>query len=116
MTTADAQLRRENDGDALAVIATALAPCAGGPPLHVHPTLDASFYVLAGTLAFRIGDSQFIALPGASVSAPSGTPHTYANHSTETARVLITCTAVAGNAHRTDIVGPPIDLSNELEN
>jgi quercetin dioxygenase-like cupin family protein len=116
MTTSNAELRHENHGDALAVIATALAPCAGGPPLHVHPTLDASFYVLAGALAFRIGDSRFMALAGASVSAPSGTPHTYANHTTEAARVLITCTPVAGNAHRTDIVGPPIDLSNELEN
>lgn len=106
----------ENDRTALTVIATALGPCAGGPPLHVHPTLDASFHVLAGRLAFRVGESQFMALAGASVSAASGTPHTYANQSAEAARVLITCTPVNGSAHRTDIVGPPLDNSNEWEN
>ena len=116
MTASNPDLKRDNHRGALAVIATALAPCAGGPPLHVHPTLDASFYVLAGKLAFRVGDSLFMALPGASVSAPSGTPHTYANHNAEAARVLITCTPVAGSAHRTDIVGPPLDHANELEN
>jgi quercetin dioxygenase-like cupin family protein len=115
MTTSNAELRQENNRGALAVIATALGPCEGGPPLHVHPTLDATFYVLSGKLAFRVGDSVFMALEGASVSAPRGTPHTYANQSAEAARVVITCTPVDGSAHRTDIVGPPLNHSNELE-
>jgi quercetin dioxygenase-like cupin family protein len=75
----------------------------------MHPTLDASFHVLEGKLAFRLGDTLFAALPGASVSAPSGTPHTYANQSGEPARVLVVCTPVDGTVHRTDIVGPPLD-------
>jgi quercetin dioxygenase-like cupin family protein len=104
----EAELRRDNNRGALALIATALAPRTTGPPLHVHPTLDASFYVLAGRVDFRVGDKRFTALPGASVSAARGTPHTYANDSGETARLLITCTPVDGAVHRTDIIGSPL--------
>jgi quercetin dioxygenase-like cupin family protein len=104
---------------ALAVIESTLSPEEAGPPLHVHPSLDVTFYVLGGRIAFRVGDVSLTALPGASVFAARGTPHTYANESGSTARLLILYspgvelmespgTATANDAgaqvHRTDIV------------
>ena len=48
-------------------------------PLHVHHADDEAWYVLEGTLRFRIGDSEYEAGPGSAVLAPKGTPHTYGN-------------------------------------
>jgi quercetin dioxygenase-like cupin family protein len=121
----DPHLWHEHNRGALAITVSALAPHETGPPLHVQPTLDASFYVLEGKVAFRVGDTQFTALAGASVLAPRGIPYTYANHYAEAARVLIICTPAdevaetvdevrartteRGPIHQTDIVGPPLD-------
>jgi quercetin dioxygenase-like cupin family protein len=121
----DARLRCTHSQGALAVIETVIEPDAGGPALHVLPSLDESFYILQGKLTFQVGDALFIALQGASVFAQRGTPHTYANQSGEAARVLIVCTpgvelsdgAASTDArttrgdtiHRSDIVGPPLE-------
>jgi mannose-6-phosphate isomerase-like protein (cupin superfamily) len=48
-------------------------------PLHVHHADDEAWYVLEGTMRFRIGDDVVEAGPGAAVLAPKGTPHTYGN-------------------------------------
>src|SRR6266566_2919901 len=48
-------------------------------PLHVHYADDEAWYVLEGTLAFRLGDQQFEAPAGTAVFAPRGVPHTYWN-------------------------------------
>jgi quercetin dioxygenase-like cupin family protein len=97
----------------VAVIEATVAP-GTGPPLHAHPSLDERFYVLAGRLTFRIGEASFTALPGASVVASPGAPHTYTNQSGEVARVLLVFmlagaeTSMDDGAHHTEIVGPPL--------
>lgn len=48
-------------------------------PLHVHHADDEAWYVLEGTLRFRIGDDVFEAPAGSAVLAPKGTPHAYGN-------------------------------------
>jgi mannose-6-phosphate isomerase-like protein (cupin superfamily) len=48
-------------------------------PLHVHHRDDEAWYVLEGTLRFRIGDDEFEAGPGAAVLAHKGVPHAYGN-------------------------------------
>jgi quercetin dioxygenase-like cupin family protein len=108
------RLRRVRSQSALAVIETLVEP-GSGPPLHRHPTLDETSYILQGRLTFRVGDALFTALPGASVFASRGTPHAYVNHSGEPARVLLVCApgdALSdGNAdavHHSEIVGPPL--------
>ena len=62
-------------------------------PLHVHFEDDEAWYVLEGTLRFRIGGEEIEAGPGAAVFAPSGVPHTYWNPSPEPARYLLVMTA-----------------------
>lgn len=46
----------EDTGGALAVIEAALAPHSGGTPLHVNTLEDENYYVVEGTLIFRLGE------------------------------------------------------------
>ena len=61
-------------------------------PLHVHHEDDEAWYVLEGTLAFRLGDEEVEAPAGAAVLAPRGTVHTYWNPRPEPARYVLAMT------------------------
>jgi mannose-6-phosphate isomerase-like protein (cupin superfamily) len=61
-------------------------------PLHVHRADDEAWYVLEGTLGFRLGEEEVEAGPGSAVLAPRGTPHTYWNAGTTPARYLLVLT------------------------
>ena len=52
-------------------------PPDAGPPLHVHHTVDESFYVLEGSYEFECGDEHIEAGPGWFVFLPHGVPHRY---------------------------------------
>ena len=56
-----------------------LAPGWQGPPQHVHAVTDETWFVLTGAVRFTTGAESFVATPGRSVTAPRGTPHTFAN-------------------------------------
>jgi len=104
---------RASDGQgagALAVVENVLAAGTAGPPLHVSPSLDETFYVLEGRASFQVGDVQFTALPGASIFVARGTPHTYANPSSRKTRVLVVCRASEKVAHGCRIVGDPLEV------
>jgi mannose-6-phosphate isomerase-like protein (cupin superfamily) len=58
-------------------------------PVHVHHEDDEAWYVLRGTLGFRLGDEQLEAGPGSAVLARRGTPHTYRNAGGEEAEYLL---------------------------
>ncbi len=69
-----------------------------GPPLHVHPQDDESFYVLEGELTFYLGDGQTV--PSQTIPASAGSflhipkgyfPHAFRVRS-ETARFLVRTT------------------------
>jgi mannose-6-phosphate isomerase-like protein (cupin superfamily) len=61
-------------------------PIAG---LHVHHADDEAWYVLEGTLGFRLGEKTVDAPAGSAVLAPAGTPHAYWNAGPGTARYLL---------------------------
>jgi mannose-6-phosphate isomerase-like protein (cupin superfamily) len=61
-------------------------------PLHVHYEDDEAWYVLSGTLGFRLGDAELEAPAGAAVLARRGTPHTYRNAGSTEARYLLVMT------------------------
>jgi mannose-6-phosphate isomerase-like protein (cupin superfamily) len=67
---------------------TVVEPGFAGPPLHVHHRLTDMFYVLEGTLAYRIGEDQVDGPAGTFLCAPPGTPHTFSNPGPEPARFL----------------------------
>jgi mannose-6-phosphate isomerase-like protein (cupin superfamily) len=60
-----------------------------GPAMHVHPEFDETFYVLEGTLAFRVEDQAYDAPAGTVAFIPRGTRHTFANTSARPVRSLV---------------------------
>jgi quercetin dioxygenase-like cupin family protein len=62
----------------------------GGPPAHIHQREDETWYVVEGSLEFRIGESTRVARPGDYVRGPRGTVHVFRNVGERTARVLNT--------------------------
>ena len=61
-------------------------------PFHVHYADDEAWYVLEGTLAFRLGDQEVQAPAGSAVFVPRGVPHTYWNPQPTAARYLLIMT------------------------
>ena len=61
-------------------------PIAG---LHVHHADDEAWYVLEGTLGFRLGEKTATASAGSAVLAPAGMPHSYWNAGPGRARYLL---------------------------
>jgi len=49
----------------------------GGPPPHIHHREDETFQILEGQYEFTVGGMTMIALPGTTLFAPRGIPHTY---------------------------------------
>ena len=58
-------------------------------PLHLHRSEDEAWYVLEGTLGFRVGDDEVQAETGRAVIASAGTPHSYWNATAGRARYVI---------------------------
>ena len=90
-------VRSEESGGAVSVIQTAPEP-GFGPPFHKHD-FDETFYVLEGTLTFRLHDEVFEVGPGQVVFVPGGAPHTFVNMSGKPARQLIVCTPAGFERH-----------------
>jgi mannose-6-phosphate isomerase-like protein (cupin superfamily) len=78
----------ENTDGGFFLSETVVEPGYPGPPLHIHHKLTDMFYVLEGTLTFRIGDDTVDGPPGTFVCAPPGVRHTFSNQSAEPARFL----------------------------
>jgi quercetin dioxygenase-like cupin family protein len=53
---------------------------------HVHPYQEETFEILEGRVGFKAGDREWVAVPGAVVTVPRGTPHKFWNAGDETAR------------------------------
>ena len=66
-------------GGRIGLVMCELSPGWLGPPQHVHAATDETWFVLAGAVRFTTGSETFVAAPGRSVTAPRGTPHTFAN-------------------------------------
>ena len=76
----------------LAVAILTVPAHTDGPPAHWHQTHDETFYVIAGTARFTVGDTQHDAPAGTFVSVPIGAAHTFANPGDEPAIILNTFT------------------------
>jgi mannose-6-phosphate isomerase-like protein (cupin superfamily) len=58
-------------------------------PLHLHRGEDEAWYVLEGTLGFRLGDETREVAAGSGIVVPRGTPHTFWNAAGGRTRYLI---------------------------
>jgi quercetin dioxygenase-like cupin family protein len=58
------------------------------PPPHIHSGAE-GFYILDGTLEFRVGEQMLEGSAGCFVLVPAGVGHTFGNTSDDPARLLI---------------------------
>jgi mannose-6-phosphate isomerase-like protein (cupin superfamily) len=76
----------------LGLLEITIPPRIDGPPQHIHRQHDETFFVISGTPTFTCGGKTISAQPGALVTAPRGTPHTFANPGKQPVVMLCTVT------------------------
>jgi len=82
------KVRAEQTDGALTVFENVIAP-GDGPPAHLHEAQDESWYVLEGTLRFKLGEELVDAGAGSFVFVPRGTVHCFKNIGDAPARILV---------------------------
>jgi len=63
-------------------------PVGHAPALHIHESLDDTWYVVEGRMAMRCGDEEMVVGGGHWVSMPRGVPHTFRVIGDQPARIL----------------------------
>jgi quercetin dioxygenase-like cupin family protein len=66
-----------------------LPPGGRMPPPHRHGGNEEAYFVLDGTVEFRVAGEVFEGTSGTFVLVPSGEDHTFGNTSDEAARLLV---------------------------
>jgi quercetin dioxygenase-like cupin family protein len=64
-------------------------PVGSSAPLHVHDSLDDTWYILDGEMVVRCGDDVLVAGAGHWVSMPRGVPHTFRVVGDRAAHILL---------------------------
>ena len=64
-------------------------PVGSSPALHVHDSLDDTWYILDGEMVVRCGDDTLVVGAGYWVSMPRGVPHTFRVVGDQDARILL---------------------------
>ena len=67
---------KDTNGNLAIFEQTGLTP-NGGPPLHIHPHQDESFYVIEGRYFFQVGDERFDLKAGDTIFLPRNVPHAF---------------------------------------
>ncbi|HEX9989518.1 MAG TPA: cupin domain-containing protein [Chloroflexia bacterium] len=86
--TALCKVGGEDTGGAWAAVECTLASDAPGLPLHVNTLEDQAFYILEGTLTFRLGERTTHASAESLIFVPRGSVHTCRNLGDEPVRFL----------------------------
>jgi quercetin dioxygenase-like cupin family protein len=82
------KVRGDQAGGALTVIENQIAP-GDGPPHHVHASEDEAWWIIEGTLRFKLGEEMHEAPAGAFVFVPRGVAHSFQNAGDRAARILV---------------------------
>ncbi|SFQ69058.1 Mannose-6-phosphate isomerase, cupin superfamily [Amycolatopsis arida] len=83
------KLTGRDSGGATSMLEITVPP-GEGPPPHAHGNEDETVHVLAGRLAFQLGDREVVAGPGDVVFIPRGTVHAVRNVGDEVGRTVTT--------------------------
>ena len=75
-------------GSRLTILDATMAPGHQGPIEHVHRAHDEAFFILEGSLRFRVGSGYREVSQGELVFAPRGLAHGFSNPSANEARYL----------------------------
>ncbi len=95
-------------------------PGARMPPPHRHVNCSEAFFVLAGTITFRLDEAELSGRDGDFLLVPRGAGHTFGNTGTEPARLLVlhapAMDAYFEELHRLWAAGepPPREAEREL--
>jgi mannose-6-phosphate isomerase-like protein (cupin superfamily) len=95
-------------------------PGARMPPPHRHVNCSEAFFVLDGTVTFRLDEAELSGGAGDFLLVPRGAGHTFGNTSTEPARLLVlhapAMDAYFEELHRLWAAGeaPPREAEREL--
>lgn len=81
----------EETGGAYGLLEHLIAP-GDDSPWHLHQVEDETFYVVEGTMIFRVGEELFTVGPGGYVFGPRGIPHGFRNAGATPARMLLMAT------------------------
>ncbi len=86
--TVRVKVSASDTGGALTVLEGVMSPGHRGPLEHVHTGHDEAFFLLDGSLRFRVGDGHRNVVVGETVFASRGLAHGFANEGPEPARYL----------------------------
>jgi quercetin dioxygenase-like cupin family protein len=79
--------RHETDG-VLDLFELTIPPLARVPFPHIHRKYDETIFGVNGTVTWTLGDQPTEVRRGVTLFIPRGTPHSYANRTHKTARIL----------------------------
>jgi mannose-6-phosphate isomerase-like protein (cupin superfamily) len=103
----------EDTADTFFLTESTIAAGFPGPPLHTHERIHDMFFVLDGTVTFRVDDDEIEAGPGTFVCVQPGTPHTFANRSDSPARMLNFNTPAGFEAYMRELAAAGAEASAE---
>ncbi|MEA5502856.1 cupin domain-containing protein [Halotia wernerae UHCC 0503] len=76
-------------GNQFSIFDVALRPQTGSTQLVTNDQESLSFYILDGDLTFQIGNETKVGTPGTYIYLPKGTPYSFQNLGTSSARTLL---------------------------
>jgi mannose-6-phosphate isomerase-like protein (cupin superfamily) len=79
-----------NDTDGRYCLIDMLIPPGGGPAPYRHD-FEESFTLLEGEIEFTFRDEKLVVGAGETVNIPANAPHSFANSSTRSVRLLCMC-------------------------
>ena len=80
---------------------------------HLHRDSDEVAWVLAGEIAFKIGDDVTVGGPGTCAFFPRNVPHAWKNTGSETGRVLFLYTPAAAGAFVEELLNRPGPINDD---
>ncbi|MFG2949276.1 cupin domain-containing protein [Streptomyces adustus] len=89
LSLTDGEFELLTDGGAVSASRLTLATGTDGAPPHHHALSHETFYVLDGTMVFRLGDTLTTVERGGLVIIPPGLPHAFGAAQGEKADVLV---------------------------
>ena len=131
------KLRGSQTQGSLTAFENVIAP-GDGPPLHTHEREGESWYVIEGSLRFKLDGEMRQASAGSFVYVPPGVPHCFQNVGDADARILVLFSpagmeeffdrfsglpsgpvdpgvfAALGRDVGMDVLGPPLAVSDPL--
>jgi mannose-6-phosphate isomerase-like protein (cupin superfamily) len=95
----------DDTGGTLSVVHGHMAATHAGPSEHVHDGHDETFFVVAGSLRFRLGDSYHRVDAGSTVFAPRGRAHGFSNPFDRPATYVVTLTPAGYERYFAKVAG-----------